>query len=219
MAIKPTKGQRAWQVVFCALAVAMLVGHLYCPATKVDAIAITLLVFAAVVWIWPTIKSLEFGGNKIELRDMSEAAKDFVPKSTRPAAGLIEGDIGAKASPASVQLTGSTVGATERDLKAVLETDPSLAVVGVGIEIEARLNALARRRGIDPAPTGAGRLLTALERAGVFTDGEAASLRRLIDLRNQAAHGASVSDDAGTWALEEGYRVVRELDRRIAESG
>ena len=94
--------------------------------------------------------------------------------------------------------------------------DPSLQLVALRIEIEQRLQMMARAAGLDGSTRMSARqLLRMLADLGHIPDSVGAQLWDLIELGNRAAHGVEVSEDAGEWAREEGPRLIQALDALI----
>lgn len=65
---------------------------------------------------------------------------------------------------------------------------------------------------------GVNNLTRSLERTGVLSHEEAAAVRDLLPLLNQAAHGAKVEDSAYGWAMDFGPRVLGALEDRLGET-
>jgi hypothetical protein len=200
-------------VTFAALL--LLAVHVAWPDLKVDATTAFLVAVALLPWLATIIKSLELpGGFKIELQDI-KAATDKVMVNP----GIVTGEAHVKAAPSSVTASGivltRTTQAVDR-LRAVAQNDPNLALIGVGIEIEKRLREIAEQRGIDTSRGSLGMLLQRLERAEALPAQVTSGLRELVALRNQAAHGATVSGDAAEWVLDAFPAILAALDRPAA---
>ncbi len=111
--------------------------------------------------------------------------------------------------------------AAETGSTAMLPTssmDPNLALVALRIEIERRLTSLAGTADIaGPPRNSTRRMIDLLTRQGVLPYPVAEALLRLVDLGNRAAHGVEVAPEAGTWAQDEGPRLLAALDALIAQ--
>ena len=192
-------------------AMAIVLAHQLWADLRTDNFTTIFFVIAILPWFAPIIRSLELpGGFKVELQQVKSAV-DKVVSTPRIVA--------AKASlqaTASLKASGTVLRTIEQgvaDLRNVANTDPNLALVGVGIEIEKRLRDLAGTCGTDTAHRSVGWLLRQLERAAVVPPSAASGLRDLIGLRNQAAHGTTVSAAAANWALDSLPEVLDTLDQ------
>lgn len=96
------------------------------------------------------------------------------------------------------------------------EQDPNLALAGLRIEIEKRLEALAEAKGVAAARLGVGGLLRELARQNALSEEERSVLADMVALLNQAVHGATVDSRAADWALQVGPRLLRSLQQRGA---
>ncbi len=190
---------RRIKIAITVAAVLALIARVVFPTIRVDAVSLGLIVVALLPWLSPLIKSIELpGGFKIELQDIKDAAEKVT--SGEPAVAAL-----AVAPPAP-------------SFMAIADQDPRLAIVGLRIEIEKRLRALAEHAGI-PRAGSLSRLTNDLERQGVLHPQSAAGLRDLIGLGNQAAHGALVAPEVAYSAVEFGPRVLHVLDAKLAELG
>jgi len=196
------------QSTITVIAAGMAIAHAWLPWLKIDAITVTLLGIAAIPWLSPLFKSVEIpGGMKVEFQEL-EAARIKVEQS-----GLIEPVKVADPEDANLR----PMQKHEYSFQSVAGEDSNLALSGLRIEIENRLQKLADRRGVRPRSGGAGRLTRALENAKVLAHSEAAAIRDLLPLLNQAAHGAEVDDSGFGWAMDFGPRVLGALDDRLGE--
>jgi hypothetical protein len=193
---------RAIQIIITAIAALLAVGHAWFPEIKIDAITVTLLGIAVLPWLGPLFKSVELpGGVKVEYQELERAGKK-VEES-----GLISPE------PALRPMQKH-----EYSFQAVSGNDPNLALSGLRIEIESRLKELAEKRKIKTHGYGVNNLTRSLEKTGVLSHEEAASIRDLLPLLNQAAHGAKVEDSAFGWAMDFGPRVLGALEDRLGET-
>jgi hypothetical protein len=149
-------------------------------------------------WLQPLFKSVELpGGVKVEFQELNEVAK------RADAAGLL-------AAP------GSPPKIPDYSFLQVASTDPNLALAGLRIELERRLEQLARLRGRGEPPKGIGRLLAYLNLNQLIGGAERSVLSDLAALLNSAVHGARVDAQATEWALEIGPRILKALEERAA---
>jgi hypothetical protein len=182
--------------IVTGVACAALLVRIIFPDVKIDAVSLGLLALALLPWLSPLIKSAELpGGVKIEFQDVQEAV-----------------DKVAAAAPA----TAATSRRPEDSFVAMASQDPSLAMVGLRIEIEKRLRRLAERSQL-PSSRPLTQLTHDLERRNVLNHEASAGLRDLIALGNRAAHGVEVSPEAAYSAVEYGPQVLGILEAKLAE--
>jgi hypothetical protein len=181
-------------VVVTVIALMFLAVHLLWPQVPIDTVALLLLLGAVLPWLSDLIKSAELpGGFKIEFKDV-QSAGDKVTKPPAQTKALRE-------SPAPSYVKAS-------------DLDPNLAVVGLRIEIEKRLRALADKHGI-PDTRSISSMLRGLREAGVLDASSAGGLQELVSAGNQAAHGASVDPEAARWAIDQGPAILAALDDQL----
>ena len=160
------------------------------PELKLDAVSLGLVAIVVLPWMTDLLDIIEFpGGWKISFRALEEAAAAIPQLDGRP---------------------------TETDLPtylAVKGLDPELALVGLRIEIERRLQRLAEHHGVaDDAQRSAGKLARALEEAGVLPREIVFALTEVIKAGNAASHGASLPSRSKDFAFAEGPRMLSWLD-------
>jgi len=185
-----------WIVTVSAVGIA--VSHSVWPTATIDGVTATLLLVAIVPWLQPLFKSLELpGGVKVEFQDLEKVAQ------RADAAGLLA--------------TGEPVHAPPKySFLEVATSDPNLALAGLRIELERRLDQLAQSRGDTVVPKGIGALLRFLNGRELINGQERAILSDLAGLLNSAVHGARVDSQAAEWALEIGPRILQALEERAA---
>jgi hypothetical protein len=178
---------------------ALALAHLIWPDLSIDAITLALIVIAILPWLAPLIKSLELpGGWKVEFQELQKAA------SRAESAGLLSAEISNKQDAFSFQT--------------IAEHDPNLALAGLRIEIEKRLTQLAEVNNLQfRRPMGVGQLLRALTQNEVLSQEERSILSDMVNLLNDAVHGAFVDARAADWAIDIGPRLLTSLDERIEE--
>jgi hypothetical protein len=188
-----------WTITVGACAAAL--AHLIWPGLTIDAVTAALLLIAVSPWLGAVFKAIEIpGGLKIEYQELEKA------KEKAEEAGLL--------SPKE----GVGGGGEEFSFEAISDRDPNLALAGLRIEIERRLNGIAQSNGIRQTG-GIGRLLPLLESHELLTPRETAALRDMIGLLNSAVHGATVDPSAAAWALEVGPSLLRVLDEKAQQPG
>ena len=190
------------QIIITAIAVLLAAGHAWLPEIKIDAITVTLLSIAVLPWLGPLFKSVELpGGVKVEYQDLERAEKKIEES------GLI-----------SQEQVLRPMQKHQYSFQAVSGDDPNLALSGLRIEIESRLKDLLEKRKVKTHGNGVNSFTRSLEKTGVLSHEEAAAIRDLIPLLNQAAHGAKVEDSAFGWAMDFGPRILGALEDRLGET-
>jgi len=188
---------RITQIIITIVALIITGVHLKWPALKIDSITLTLLLVAVVPWLSQIFKSLELpGGWKIEFHDLQKA------KKRADEAGLLSGKV-QSASLYSFQL--------------VANEDPNLALAGLRIEIEKRLNQIAESYQIDSDRSSAGRLLRILGQQDLLSNQEQSVLADMMGLLNGAVHGAKIDSRGADWAMDVGPRLLASLDEKIKQ--
>lgn len=170
--------------------------HITWPDLTIDAITVILIFIALVPWLAPLFKSLEFpGGWKIEFRDF-ERVRDKAYK-----VGLLSPH--RKVAPDKMY-----------SFQLVAEDDPKLALAGLRIEIEKRLNEIAESSGTEIKHAGIRRLMDVLRNQEQLTQEQHSVLADLIGLLNAAVHGGDIDDRAAEWALDVGPRLLDALEAK-----
>jgi hypothetical protein len=184
----------AFHITISVIAILLIAGHLIWPNLRVDAITLTLLAIAILPWLGSLFKSVELpGGLKIEYQELQKA------REQAEKAGLLATPNTKKEGPAYL---------------VVAEQDPNLALAGLRIEIERRLQTLAQANGIE-SRGGMGILLRQLAERNVLSSNERGVLADLTSLLNKAVHGAEVDQRAAEWAFETGPWLLAALDESI----
>jgi hypothetical protein len=182
------------RVLISFVAVAGLSIRVIWPDLRLDAISLGLLIVAILPWLSGLFESLEFpGGWKVNFRDLTEAAA-AIPDPAGPGK--------------ATEIPPSYL--------AIRDLDPSLGLVGLRIEIERRLQALADAAGIDRHRRSAGALARSLAQKGVLPPDIAGALVEIISAGNAAAHGAEVPTRLDRFAFDEGPRILAWLDEQFA---
>lgn len=172
-------------------ALAILVIRFKWPELSIDAIAVALVFLVFLPWTLPILKSAEIPGlGKVEFREVEEAG-ELINQSEIGADDHVEP---AKASYLSIS-----------------KRDPSLALVGLRIELERRLRGLATKNGLrDDQPLN--KLVADIHKAGVLSEPSIRGLESILDAGNRAAHGAEVDREVAGWAFRQGARILAILD-------
>lgn len=175
-----------------ALLVALV--HVVFPDLKIDGVTLALLILAAVPWLAPLFKSLEFpGGWKLEFHDLQKAEERA-------------GEAGLLAEPTETP---------DYSFQIVADEDPNLALAGLRIELEKRLQELAEARDVQVRRTSVGRLLRLLGEREILSVYERSVLEDLVGLLNAAVHGADVDNRSAEWAMDVGPRLLQALENKL----
>ncbi|MBI4454930.1 MAG: hypothetical protein HY644_03420 [Acidobacteria bacterium] len=167
MRVKRNKGQ----IVISAFATMLIVAHLLFPAVRVDGFTLVLFAIAVLPWLGTIFKSVQLpGGFRIEYHDLEKA------KENAERAGLLEVPTDKKMEPPFVSRASE---------------DPNLALAGLHIEIEKRLQKIGQKYGLNPQQ-GVMRLLRHLSNEGAICEREVSVISDLIGLLNEAVHRATV---------------------------
>ena len=101
------------------------------------------------------------------------------------------------------------------NLREMFGKDPNVALVGIRIEIEKRLNLLAELNGIEMSNKSLRYKLQRLEQLGVVPPEVSSGLNDLVSMGNKAAHGADVAPEVAAWVMDNGPQVISILDEII----
>lgn len=195
MLLYKVKGKLA-AIVITSIAISGVIARLIWPEIKIDSITIGLLFIGLIPWLPQYIKNAKLpGGWEINFQDLEAAGKkvinevDFQPEKTN-----------AKYETVSYL--------------SVADDDPSLGLVALRIEIEKRLRKIAELSNID-SYCSLSFIVAKLKSTGVFDTKATSGLNELILAGNHAVHGALVDQDAATWAVNQGPKVLATLDAKI----
>lgn len=182
------------QYIITLSALIVIIVHLTWPTLAIDGITLALIAIAIVPWLTPLFKSVELpGGWKIEFQELQKAKAD--------------------ADKAGLLAPTNTVDISPRySFELIADDDPNLALAGLRIEIEKRLQNIAESRNILARKQSVGSLMRLLSQESAITKQEYSVLADMIGLLNSAVHGASVDKRAVDWALETGPRLLKSLD-------
>jgi hypothetical protein len=199
--------KRSLKIAISIGAILLAGAHVVFPSIAIDATTLILLFLALVPWILPFVKSIDIPGvGTINLAD-TKAATDKITKTETPATRSIDTGV---AEPS----IGTTVGETDlTNLWSVFETDPNLALVGFRIEIEKRIRQIAEKAGIDDSRKSLARVARELLAKEVLPHEVVSGVIEIVALGNQAAHGATVEQNAAQWVLDVGPSILVRLDQ------
>ena len=186
-----------------AVASALIALHILSPSSHVDGVTVALVAVLILPWVGSFVKNLEVSatGAKIQYHDLQRAGLQV----TAPLA-----DDQAPPPPEQREETPTCL--------QVRSADANLALVGLRIEIEKRINELAQLAHIPFARrvTSLNALVRELQSRGILTGSQATGLRDLVAAGNAAAHGAVVDDNVTFWALDVGPDILAALDSLLA---
>jgi hypothetical protein len=182
-------------VTFLALLLAL--GHIIWPNLAIDFITIVLLIAAIMPWLAPLFKSFQFpGGWKIEFQDLQKTS------DRADAVGLLS------------SVTNDPEKVSDHSFLLVKEQDPNLALAGLRIALERRLNSLAFSFGHEIRSRGIGNILREVLKKDLINKEEYSILTDMVALMNQAVHGAQVDKRAAEWAINIGPKLLKNLEER-----
>lgn len=184
------------KILISAIALAVLGLRIAKPDLNVDTIVFALLVVAFIPWLSGVFKSVEVPGlGKVEYRDLEKAENkiDLPPKDTNdnslPELGL----------PSYMRIK---------------DQDPNLALAGLRIELEKRLQALSIKAGlgqIQPAK----KLINILRERLILNDSTSVGITEIMEVGNRAVHGASVDKKVSDWVFSNGPKLIAALEYKL----
>lgn len=187
--------QHFWlKLTISIIGLGLIAARLIWPHINIDAIILGLLAVAILPWLSSLIESAKFpGGWEVKFRDVQAAGQKVTAES--PA---------------------SEMKALDRPAPylSVSEQDPNLALVGLRIQIEERLRALAERYDVKEHRSLL-RLFQELRNQGVLNDASMSGLQEIVMAGNQAAHGAKVEPAVAQWAFTYGPQILAALDSKL----
>ena len=164
------------------------------PSLQIDMVTIGLLVVAILPWLSSILESAKFpGGWEIKFRDLERAGLK-ITTATQP-----RQEYALKPAPSYIT---------------IIDQDPNLALVGLRIEIEQRLVALAEKHQLRD-PRSVKRLFNELQNRGVLNQSALSGIQEIITAGNQAAHGARVEEGTTQWVLSTGTQILAALDAEL----
>jgi len=183
------------RIIISVGAVLLALIHLIFPDVQVDTTVLVLVLLAVLPWLAPILKSVELpGGVKIEFQELQKTEEQA------HRAGLLAPQPALEPPP----------------YLSVAAEDPNLALAGLRIEVEKRLRAIAKARGINGERQSIAQILRRLPIEEAISGEEYAVITDLLGLLNRAVHGADVDTRAARWAIEVGPRLLAALDNRAA---
>jgi len=195
---------RAIRIAVTASAGILLIVHLVWPRIRVDAITLGLTIIGVLPWLVDLLKSAKFpGGWEITFRDVEEAGAKVADGGNKSSLPRDDGR--------AVRGIGANREEGNGQERLLVQGDANLALVGLRIEIERRLQAIALRRNL-PESRGLNNLIRKLRSQGVLRDEVVWGLNDLVAAGNKAAHGAFVDPRVAEWASYAGPSILAALD-------
>lgn len=193
------------KLVVTVASVGLVVARIARPDLIIDATSLGFLLVAILPWLSSLFDSIQFpGGGGVTFRAAVERAKQ-------------SGDaIVSESPPPTQQNTASAGGTVAKQRVPLTATDPNLAFVALRIDLERALTDIAQRHDISGRTIR--ELVQRLVQQRVLPPSVGRSVRNLIDVGNQAAHGKPIDRDAGAWAQDSGAEILAALERFGAET-
>jgi len=165
--------------------------HMFTPGIAIDGVTLVLIIIAFIPWLAPILKTLEVPGLKVEFKDWEDFIKrteqsEFISVTPHPEEKFI--------------------------FEKIANEDPNIALAGLRIEIEKRLQCIARKNGIDANKMSIRIILRSLP-PNIITQEQSSILNDLIGLLNNAVHAKEIDPAAVNWAINIGPRILASLDQ------
>lgn len=197
--IKAQKILRNIQTIITAVAIELILIHVVWPSVAIDSITLSLLVIAAVPWLFPFISSIEIGDLKIGFRETGEIVKGIIDSG-------LTGEPKMKAFGVRMPM--------KRFLPVIPGKDPNLALAYLRVEIEKKLRNIAEGKSIAVEKMDLGQVLVVLSKNDIFSNKEKIALENMIEVLDRAAHGAEVDKRSASQLLTVGENVLRALEAK-----
>jgi len=192
--------------IISIVAIILVLGHIILPELNIDLITVFLVALAIIPWLDTLFKSVELpGGLKFEFQDLERISLEAKE------AGLIDNE---KIKPKEEQEDFENYPFLE-----LAQSNQSLALVSLRIEIEKRLRQIAERYSVDSQRFSMNRIIRSLSTKGILTSQEENTLRDMINTLNQAAHGVEFDQRTAEWIIDNGPQIIYSLDSKINNRG
>jgi hypothetical protein len=190
-------GSTLIRVIFTCVMLLVLTVHLLFPQIRIDTLALTFLFFSFIPWIFPFFRSVELpGGVRIELRELKEIQKQMA-------------EIGL--------LKKRKKGRKKYSFESISAQDPSLALIGLRIELERILRSIAQANGLKERKKNIQKLTLSLSRADAITTEEQLVIHDLLSLLDPVARGAFVDVQVFQWAMTTGVAILESLETKVEQ--
>lgn len=175
----------------------LIAAHVLWPKLMIDGITLGLLFLAISPWLAPLFKSVELpGGMKLEFREFQHITDNA------NAAGLIA----PKEKNASAE---------RYTFLQIAKENPALALAGLRMEIESRLQSLMRENGISSSRGGLRVLVNVLAENQLLSKAEQSVLSDIAGTLNKAVHNQELDMRVVDWIIDVGPRLLASLDGKI----
>jgi hypothetical protein len=176
-------------------ALIVLIVYLIWPFS-LNPVVIVLLCIIILPWLSPVLKSVELPfGVKIEFQDL----KKLEEKAER--VGLVS------------HSTSSLLKPTY-SFQSVASEDSRLALAGLRIELETRLNDLLKSKGYEESRRGIIAAVRQLNELDVLSHEETSALLDIVGILNKAVHGAQLDEQTSHRVLDLGVRVLQAVEAK-----
>ena len=190
-------------IVTSVIAIAAL-AHVFVDSVSVNTVGITLLAMMYVPWAGLFFSKLEIPGVlTVEGRELRKAVEPIA------AGGLFQ-----RSRDRDSQRRRRHTYAFE----AVAGGDRNMVLAGLSMELQRRLQDIAKSKGITAGGKSLHSVVDQLAHQGVIRREEASAISDLLPLLNKAVHGANVDRAAVEWALDFGVPLLDALDEHLGQS-
>lgn len=194
------------KIIITVIGVSLAIAHLVLPDIKIDLITVFLIAIAVIPWIESLFKSVELpGGLKLEFQDLQRL--ELEAKES----GLINKE--------SEEIQNSEFENKNYTFIELAQSNPTLALVSLRIEIERRLRQIAEKYSVESRQYSMSRQLQTLTEKGIITSEENSTLRDMLHTLNQAAHGIEFDQRTADWIIENGPLIVNSLESKMDTRG
>ena len=193
--------KKTLQIIISIIGVALITAHMIWPTLKVDSITVVIFAIIIVPWLAPVFKTLEFpGGMKLEynLEKVTQKLED---------SGLIKIDTKKSSKPSH----------NKYSFMNVVDIDSDLALAGLRMEIESRLQQLSEYSSEKSRNKGIVSLTKDLENNGILTKNETSAITDVLPILNKAAHGEKIDGKLHKWVMEIGPQLLDTLESKIGQ--
>jgi hypothetical protein len=197
-----------WWLVLVVAAIMLAVHSFGVQRVVVDNTSLVLLVLVLVSPFVAAIKKIKIGDFEAEIE----------PEEVKRVARQTEESLPA---PTSGDTRTPEIGQAAAAIKALAETDPTVALAKLRIELETRLRRLQDRISSDVSqqkrPAALAYVIRELTAAEIFTPQFGSSLREVIAICNRAIHGEDIRDVDARQIVDSGIDLLIALQREIRD--
>ncbi|SHH21369.1 hypothetical protein SAMN05421866_2253 [Chryseobacterium oranimense] len=188
--------------IISACAIILFLGHLIFPTIKIDLITVILFCLIIIPWLEPLFKSVELpGGLKLEFHDLEKIEKEAEK------VGLINKE------------KNSNILSENYEFIEIANTNQSLALISLRIEIEKKLREIAHKYNIGANNFSISKIITILSEKNILSIQESRVLKEILYTLNQASHGVEYDVRTGSWIIEIGPEILKSLSSKIIKRG